>query len=489
MRRRQWVRRLVLAAVAVLVIVVAAAVVTWWKFFATTEQTFADDTERFNYGSLGAETLAGIPYPIFMILPRVFPDLVERYAREGYGPERAGHGGYGAFGLPWEEGQRLPFGLSIKRQGFERVTLNCALCHTTSYRLKPGETPRFAVGGPGHSVDMQGLLRFLFAAANDRRFTAARLMPEIQLHFDLDPIDIAIFSFILVPKTRLALQIAERELGWMNEKPAWGPGRDDAFNLPKYILARSPWDKSVGNTDFPALWRLGDRDGYLLHAGGEAGSVAAVVATSALGTGSFPAGGFDERNRWIEDFLRDLAPPPFPVDIAPIDAGLAERGKALFDANCAECHAKGGARTGKAIPLDEIGTDPAHVLTWQARDAERMNLVTRALDMDAEMLPAQGYVAKPLTGIWLLAPYLHNGSVPTLWDLLLPPPERPPVFYRGYNVVDLEKVGFIATTPEAEAEGFRFDTRLEGNGNGGHLYGTDLSEPDRWALIEYLKTL
>ena len=57
-----------------------------------------------------------------MILPRVFPDLVERYATEGYGPEKAGYGGYGAFGLAWEEGERLPIGLSIKRLGSERVT-------------------------------------------------------------------------------------------------------------------------------------------------------------------------------------------------------------------------------------------------------------------------------------------------------------------------------------------------------------------------------
>ena len=78
---------------------------------------FADARARFHYGSLGGELVAGIPYPIFMILPRVFPDLVERYATEGYGPEKPGYGGYGAFGLAWEEGERLPVGLSIKRLG------------------------------------------------------------------------------------------------------------------------------------------------------------------------------------------------------------------------------------------------------------------------------------------------------------------------------------------------------------------------------------
>jgi hypothetical protein len=107
----------------------------------------------------------------------------------------------------------------------------------------------------------------------------------------------------------------------------------------------------------------------------------------------------------------------------------------------------------------------------------------------AELLGAHGYVAKPLVGVWLLSPYLHNGSVPTLADLLSPPASRPPVFARGYDLIDPERVGFISTGPAAEAAGFRYDTSLKGNGNTGHTYGTDLSADDRRDLIEYLKTL
>ena len=107
----------------------------------------------------------------------------------------------------------------------------------------------------------------------------------------------------------------------------------------------------------------------------------------------------------------------------------------------------------------------------------------------AELQGAQGYVAKPLLGVWLLGPYLHNGSVPTLWDLLQPPQRRQTTFYRGYDVVDFKDVGFIATGDEAKAKGFKFETTDRGNGNGGHLYGIDLSDTDKRALIEYLKTL
>jgi hypothetical protein len=98
-------------------------------------------------------------------------------------------------------------------------------------------------------------------------------------------------------------------------------------------------------------------------------------------------------------------------------------------------------------------------------------------------------VAKPLDGIWLRGPYLHNGSVPRLLDLLETPDHRPVRFWRGYDVLDANGVGFIASGAEAERVGTRFDTSLPGNGNGGHLYGTDLPADDKRALLEFLKTL
>lgn len=485
--RRHW-KELLAAVVAVIVVFGGAgAGVVWWKFFKSGEQDLRDPAARFSYGSLDGELVAGLPYPIFMILPRVFPDLVAQYATAGFGPKKTGFGGYGAFGMAWQEGERLPFGLSIRRLGYERVTMNCALCHTASYRLSADDQPHFAVGGPAHTLNLQGLLRFLIAASHDERFSADRLLPEIGVHFPLDAIDVVDYAGVLIPATRAALHLAEDQLGWMNQKPAWGPGRDDAFNLPKYILTQTPWDDTTGNTDFPALWRLGQRKGQLYHSAGEAKTLYAVVATSAIGIGSLPREGFVERNRWLEEFIAEAEPPPFP---GHVDAALVDQGKAIFQARCAECHAPGGARVGRAIPLAQLGTDNEHVLAWQQRNADRMNLVVRTLGAtDADVEGAQGgYVARPLVGTWLLGPYLHNGSVPTLWDLLSAPARRPSVFYRGYDVVDLDRIGFVSTDVEAAAQGFRFDTTLRGNGNGGHLYGTDLGDGDKRALIEFLKT-
>jgi hypothetical protein len=98
-----------------------------------------------------------------------------------------------------------------------------------------------------------------------------------------------------------------------------------------------------------------------------------------------------------------------------------------------------------------------------------------------------GYAGMPLDGIWLRAPYLHNGSVPTLRALLLLDP-RPATFYRAYDVYDFQNVGFVSSGPEAEKNGVLFKTSDRGNGNGGHTYGQQLSVADREALLEYLKT-
>jgi hypothetical protein len=101
--------------------------------------------------------------------------------------------------------------------------------------------------------------------------------------------------------------------------------------------------------------------------------------------------------------------------------------------------------------------------------------------------PYGPYAARPLYGIWAAAPYLHNGSVPTLYHLLLPPDQRPKTFVLGAREYDPVKLGFVVDTA-CSAQDCLVDTSETGNGNAGHLWGTDLPESDRMALLEYLKT-
>jgi hypothetical protein len=99
------------------------------------------------------------------------------------------------------------------------------------------------------------------------------------------------------------------------------------------------------------------------------------------------------------------------------------------------------------------------------------------------------YKARPLEGIWATAPYLHNGSVPSLYDLLLPPAQRPATFFVGTRNFDPKKVGYD-TAPGTPGNSFRYDTSLPGNSNKGHVYGVgSLSTTQRAELLEYLKSI
>jgi hypothetical protein len=112
------------------------------------------------------------------------------------------------------------------------------------------------------------------------------------------------------------------------------------------------------------------------------------------------------------------------------------------------------------------------------------NLYHKPTPVDA---PA-AYEARVLHGVWAAAPYLHNGSVPSLWELLTPPAERKASFIAGSRQFDPKNVGFVIDESSPTTASFMADPTT-GNGNGGHEYGTDLTPDERWQLIEYMKGL
>jgi hypothetical protein len=120
-------------------------------------------------------------------------------------------------------------------------------------------------------------------------------------------------------------------------------------------------------------------------------------------------------------------------------------------------------------------------------DLDRRMIVTWRDTLLDTKAPYGPYAARPLYGIWAAAPFLHNGSVPTLYDLLLPPERRPKTFALGARQYNPVKLGFAVETSCSQQDCLVNTTRT-GDGNGGHLWGTDLSEPDRMALLEFLKT-
>lgn len=450
----------------------ALVVALWTAAFASVIQP-PDAEEHFKYGSVGIESEEGLPYWIWQVLPRMFPDKLP--------------GGYASLGFVWEPGRELPIGFARKTVvGSERIAVNCAFCHTATYRASPNG-PRVIVPGGATTVTRpQDYSRFLEAAAADPRFNAGDMLEEIGKMTSLSWTESLSYRFFLIPGTRKALVRHREEFSWMDSRPDWGRGRIDPLNPFKFRQLGQPIDSSIGNSDMTPLWALGLRDGRALHWDGLNSSLQEVMVSSAIGNGasrkSVDLASLDRVGEW----LRTAAPPPFPF---PIDRTLAAEGEAVFARECSRCHASDGERMGQVIPIDEIGTDRHRLDTWTAAAAEAFNATPSGAPWPFKgFRKTQGYVAMPLVGAWLNAPYLHNGSVPTLSDLLNQPEQRPTRFYRGYDLIDPVAVGFVSDDSAAR-DGDLYETSKPGNSAEGHRYGTDLSPAAKRALIEFLKTL
>jgi hypothetical protein len=257
----------------------------------------------------------------------------------------------------------------------------------------------------------------------------------------------------------------------------------------------------------------------------------------------------------IESLLRKLAPPTWPEDIlGKIDQKKVAQGSELYAQHCASCHSqwphrwsdpkKQGKRfiENALVPVDFLGTDAAQVdnlrygsnptmmagrlseflaapfkgkevapalgvlgpamVGTMNKELSRLAISNDELEaasgyrLESEPTPPNGlYKAAPRDGTWAIPPYLHNNSVPNLYELLIPAKERSKKFFVGAEF-DPVKVG--VDTSEKPGK-FLFDTSLYGNSNSGHSFesgplgrgviGPLLTEEERWALVEYLKSI
>ena len=184
-----------LLAVAVLV-VLAAGLAIWYQIYREEPQPgwiTADQGDNFLYGSIGAERTAGIPYWIWLVLPRICPDHLP------------GQGGYAALGRPWEEGKEMPAGFTKKTVGYIRVAANCALCHAVPSRPGPNEVPGIVLAARDQSADPQPLQTFLAQCAQDPHFNADGILSEIDMATKLSLPQRLLYKYVLIPRTRRAL--------------------------------------------------------------------------------------------------------------------------------------------------------------------------------------------------------------------------------------------------------------------------------------------
>ena len=467
------------AFVVVAVLGIGIPALLWFQ--RNIPEVHEDPASHFKYGSIGSEKRSGIPYWVWLVLPEVFP----KHLPDGPGE------GYSRFGFIFEAESPMgrPIGTSYREDPIPMVGLNCALCHTGIIRKSVDAPEQTVLGMPAHQFHLQKYLNFLFAVADDSRFDSDNIIPVIErVNPGFSWVDRLFYRYIVVPITRDGL-LKEAELfAWMEKFPPFGPGRVDTFNPYKFnIFGLKEDNPHVGAADLPSLWNQAPREGMWLHWDGNNNSLDERNRSASIGAGASEESLDEPAIERIANWIATLAPPAFPED--KIDHAKAQDGAKVYEQQCAVCHALNGAEVGQVVPIQDIGTDAERMKSFTSDLAAKMNTLGAGQPWKfSKFQKTQGYSSMPLDGIWLRAPYLHNGSVPTLRDLLAPPAERPVAFYRGYAVYDYENLGFVSSGAAAESSGFRFDTAKHGNGNQGHLYGTDLDERQIDALLEYLKT-
>jgi len=130
-----------------------------------------------------------------------------------------------------------------------------------------------------------------------------------------------------------------------------------------------------------------------------------------------------------------------------------------------------------------------HWLALEQKVKDQKTALETLVAGNPKQLTVAMYKARPLNGVWASAPYLHNGSVPTLAEMLTKPEQRGKRFFVGSRQYDPVNVGFRSLESEGGVTTFALDTSLKGNSNSGHPFGTDIGEEEKRQLIEYLKTL
>ena len=496
MDRRPRILRLLLWVGAAL-----AGVLAIWVFVSLRSDqpvTYDNIEEHFKYGSIGSEPggsllspIGGVlpPYWVFKALPSVCSDKLPN--------------GYASFGFIMEPGRDLPIGVSRRRRfGLDHVGLNCSVCHSSTVRDTPGGAARVVLGMPAQRLDLQAFVQFVLDCTLDNRLTADAVRGRLPSTGGPSLFERALFRVGLIDRLKLqTLNLRNRIAPLLApDAPRWGRGRVDTFNPYKAIqfnwdLSRLSASERLGASDYPSLWNQQPREGMHLHWDGDNDSVDERNLSAALGAGVTPVTVDHAALKRVRDWIWTLPPPKYPY---PIDQALASRGVPLYQQHCTDCHADHrfrdgvvtGSRVGQVVPIDAIRTDPYRLNSYTLTFAmNQYGLYPDSTYRFTHFRKTNGYANHPLDGIWVRGPFLHNGSVPTLRELLDAPDMRPTSFYRGYDVVDQMKVGFVSNVASADGQIFtRYDTSVAGNSNSGHVYGTTLADEDKRAIVEYLKT-
>ncbi|MEM7374524.1 MAG: hypothetical protein AAF587_38385 [Bacteroidota bacterium] len=435
--------------------------------------------------------------------PTGIPRLMEPSAMPSGDPE-AGfdyliYGGHVGNGVPYKLNQRffgeiedtvlrregkngqVPFFTNVftNEDGIEVVSGNCFVCHATELNGK-------IVLGLGNSFGN-------YTRNDSWKFRLLNTM--VRLSYG---------------KNSAEWKSYEEQGKWYNAigKPIVmnNPGTNPAFRLEEATIAyRHRTDLSYKadpnfmlagpsmGTDVPPLWNVHKKHGLYYSGAGRGDFTKLLMQVTLLGVPDSSVARTVQQHFYdVFAWMRTIEPPAYPK---PINHSLAQKGQLLFADHCAKCHGTYGEREtypNKIIPMAEIGTDSVY-----AAYSIRSELTAWYNDSwlsqsspQAKLVPAYGYIAPPLDGIWASSPYLHNGSVPTIADLL-DSQHRPTYWARSgkSDDYDYQKLGWKYQVRKHKRGKYTFDTTQHGAANHGHTFGDDFRQEERLAVIEYLKTL
>ncbi|PCJ33084.1 MAG: hypothetical protein COA99_16080 [Moraxellaceae bacterium] len=514
----------------------------WWEHIraerqADHDQHLVNQKENFDkYRSMPTGTI-GVPAVIFRLFPYVLPEIwgtpesnfsvlgliPDKYDSDAVFPIGLGHI-EGAISVPTPQGD---FHMRV-------VSNTCAACHTGRVELEDGST-NILIGAPATEYKATMFRGMQYATVNSEKYTAQNFIDALDqlpvgwLYGDPDLIEQEVMEraiFTSGAQQMMDSVKASINAGSQHVAATLGaytysgpnapdlsqpkPGRMDAGGgyasmtvdpaqmSPEFLQAVLPPKPAI--SDLMYVWKMGERPNSKW--GGEIGDHTHSLAGAAMGIIGSPNFVEMESINSSVEFVWDLPPTPYPF---VVKRNRAKFGKRLFKRHCASCHED---RLDERMTPEEVGTDPNRSMIFSDHAIDTLRGLLRIacsdpvtcsddsgnpIPDDVLITNSKAYAVLPLYGIWARAPYLHNGSVPTLRALLTG--NRPETFYRGNITYDQKNVGF--TWDEANSvHAVLYDTTIDGNSNVGHdsaefTGGVDWSRsPVRLeALLEYLKTL
>ena len=496
---------------------------TWVKPELRTPQ------EAFIHGSIGTEV---IPLPVFQVLPDLFPDHFQPAGKEaGDWIEQFGF----IKGKP-DENDGLPVGFNTSNyrpksgapSPVKFVGFSCVLCHSSTIKTAEEDEGVVVTGMGSTSLDLFSWLDAVKSSILDeKRLTLEHIVQAYESKYQkpLGIIDKTMIGFWLsTARHEVQASLAKWDAPYSgidlrnSELEPNGPGRTQPFReLVRFVMDRpAASDRSFAK--LPSLYEQKNRqwaqyDGSIRDRLSR--SVLAAIAAGATPDNLIVPEISHNVTQSIE-YTLDLKGPKFTKvfkdQSITLNPQKVERGRAVFMQHCSTCHGYRNTEDGNWVtgelqglitPIEEIKTDSERINYRYYK--ELPDAVEAYFPKDNPLKPkrenirpgplgdTKGYINAPLESVFARAPYLHNGSILTLAEVINLKPRRD-IFYRGENLYEPVDVGLASPTQPDDKHYFKFDTSAKGNSNEGHDYpwpyqGAGWDKGALEDLLEYLKTL